>query len=302
MTVHYELATTSGSSGWRYSPTAYWPKDGSKLAFLAHAPASFSYYLVRDPGGNNDGTIATPTVSFTNTGLVVSDFCVRDQYYDLEPGTNQYSFSFENEPDLLYCDPIVDQTAVIDPTSSLARPVQIQFKHALAQVNFTARLKEPSANVVFISECEFKDEYSIASFNQNLSETGSAGVPSWTFPVMANKSAFYLPGLERGGQGVRIASTRNVELGGPIAIIPRDNLYMYPAYLNLAFLVRSDENPNGEQASWNIHFEEILGSQGFEMGKKYNIEIVFDVSRQEISFEPTVTEWETVSKTIEIAP
>ena len=143
-------------NGWRAQTRYYWPHNGGKLTFAAYSPSGLT--------GVTYGTTGFTFVGYNtgvNTGYV----------------------------DVLYSDRSYNKTASSANSNTPYAGVDIDFKHALSSIQFTAKKADSygdsDANTtnITITKISVYGVYNQADFNENIDETAPAtysATPAWT--------------------------------------------------------------------------------------------------------------------------
>lgn len=270
--VEYTANVKEGRGSWHTNPDKYWPKTG-KLSFSAVFPHDAAF-TVGDKGVALDDYTAILTKG--------------------------------DQVDLLYSNRVINQQGTaaetFDDTDNLYG-VQLPFHHALAQVTFSAKLKENSgigaSDHVKIKEIILKNVNSVADFTQGLVEAGNgsgAGTPAWSDHKTLADYANVVTNSD-----LTLTTTANTTNWTPILVIPGATWGSSKIY------IKYDLSYNGVTET-NIVVEKDLSaltysdsSAGFAIGKKYTYNIEFGLDK--IYFAPTaIDDWQgvTVSGGIDI--
>lgn len=262
----YVAGPAGPAACWRTDESFYWPRNGDELGFIALSPStltSFEDYV--------------PEISVGNTGFEISGF-----------------FNYP-QTDILYADPVINQTEVTDPANGQIRPVQINFKHAMAAIGVNVSLAQGYTNTITISRIDIVNIASCGDFRQNLPvEENIETTPYWTNLTAEN---YFLP-------IIKITDESDLTLS-PASDQPKNYDFhtvipqmIGEGKLRIKFSVNEPGADSAKVVDAEIPLAEIFeGEDSFEMGKKYMVNLILNIVPNEISFSPTVTDWETVEKT-----
>lgn len=200
-------------------------------------------------------------------------------------GVQVTNFDSGYQEDLLYCDPVTSTT----------NPVQIQFKHALSLVSVNARVTDDPTAELFIHIISLFPTFNKGDFNQNLpTEVAQSqeSVPSWT-NLSGDSRVYAISSSPEDPLSVDNTTIHNQ------LVIPQDfeNPDAYGAYISMN--IRLIRNGITRDYSKFVFLSDVFADcTGFEMGKKYDINLVIDSNslgqEPDIEITPTVTNWEVV--------
>lgn len=264
LAVSYSANVIEGRGGWHTTPHKYWPKTG-KLSFSAYSPADAASASIDEHG-----------VKFTSFTAAIGK---------------------DAQVDLLYSDRVVNQTANANVGVNLYG-VQIPFKHALAQVQFTAKLKADSGidagagDYVKIKSIVLSGIKTTGAFGQNLEDdTDGAGAPAWTGQATP---ATYANVVEDATYA--LTTTANSENFCPVLLMPQD--FTDDCEVTIIY----DLHINGVDefdipVTTKLNTLTYSGGNGakFVMGKRYVYDIEFGLEK--IYFAPVVNVYENISIT-----
>lgn len=265
--VYTETAEAIGWTGSRF-----WPKNG-KLAFQAYAPrVNESPY--------NGATIDATGVHFTNYTVALN-------------GTQK---------DLMYSGRTVDQTkAGFTPGVDYPQGVQLEFKHALSTIVFTAKIAENLGDVIVkFMEVTLTGVKNQGTFAQNMTsnDVQDNGAATWALSPSApivdyDNLIITAEGVQIGAEKINFWENSNV---ADLLVMPQQ---FGDATLNINYTIQTNEASGAIPQSFSQRLadltyydatnSEIPGCNSFEIGKRYIFNL--EIGIQKIRFQPVVYEW-----------
>lgn len=268
-------------STWKGATSQYWPLSASTLNFLAVTkwPASYSKDIV--------GT------TFTNSRADGATIVLGDN----KPST--VNSQDGSQHDLMYA---VGRGIVTQTDNSLsytgnaagnAAPVDMEFKHALAWVNFTAKsnvagftLRSITLNNAYyggtytITNNDNKDyTYDASSTN---SKTPTAVTGTWTLPT--DQASVAVPGWD--AAAVAVSPATATAIGNGLIVVPTNGIGETKSFMGFTIAYTF----NGQNFTYTYSSPTVL-----EQAKKYTYDITFTLT--EIEINPSVSNWDAVSST-----
>lgn len=268
----------TGTDGWVPATDYWWPEDGS-LTFQAYSPS------------------ATTGASIGATGVLFGD------------ATNMYKAIITNngQKDLMYSERTYDKKASSHTTdtgnaSDIYNGVDIQFKHALSALRFTAALQaayDTTTTPISITSIVLSGIKTEGHFNQNLADTKEAQQTtpaSWTVGTEANAYENIIP-----SSGLPVTSTSATALKNAsneecnLLVIPQEFTSNDDAKIKVNYTVNGVPQVFTQQLNLLTYTETTTDDNGdeFKIGKQYTFNIV--IALDKIYFAPVVTNWADVT-------
>ena len=256
--------TSDGTGAWISDPVYYWPKQGV-LSFDAYSPNG----LVGD-------------VSATaGDGIMVENHEVR--------------MTLSEQQDFLYATRALNKTTSTGGTNAIYDGVDIQFKHALAVVKFTAKTAEnySATTTIKIKTIEIQDINDKGTFNQNESSSN----PAWSAQTGSNKYV----ALEKGvfDESIAINSSSATPVGETVIVLPQ-NFSASTQKLHIEYFIKTIASGSVallQKADLYFHNTTALADNNkWEIGKRYTYNL--SIGLDKIYFAPSVTNWDDVNVTV----
>lgn len=261
-------------NGWRPIDRHYWPKNG-KMTFAAYSPTDVLNAL---------------THSYGKTGLYVKGF--------------QVEAASEDHVDILYSRRSYNKQKGSENTNTPYDEVDIDFEHALASIQFTARTAQQyTGTEIRLKKISIYGVNSKGDFNENITEAAPyqtyTAAPAWTNQgeVVAKADAYVYYDYTTGqpltdGKWVMNGVANQTDL----ICLPQD----LPTTGTV--IVTYSINPPGENTpEVNVTLEtslQTLDVKTWEPGMRYTYHLV--IGLDEIYFAPEVAPWDDVDVTPDI--
>lgn len=284
---------------WKAGQSYYWPKDGGSLTFFAYSlnKENLDFKTVNVEGSN---VKRSTVVCHSNTGIFA--------HIDL---------SVDKNVDFLVADPAKDKKSNVDEGKHFVDGVPTLFRHKLSYVIFNVKTdKNYSVE---------KKTFTLKSikFNNVSNVGGYRDFPSTTAPII--KAGFTPDGVTTvnytSGSAESFAQVITSENSG---ISPVDNFLYIPqtfadnATIEVVYTITTTVGSGTvtetvtETVTKTINLKDLFPktydtvdhtkviSEGWEMGKKYTINLTFTLD--EILWDPAVQDWEDVNIGTDTAP
>ena len=253
----------------------YWPKNGY-LTFAAYSPAD-----------------AKGTIHYGATGLTITNFKVNANGISKKEFGKTTTPSENVQYDLMYADRVIDQTKGDLNTGANYDGVNLNFKHALASVKFTAKLGAEYKNTtVKLKNIKLTGITSNGDFKEGIVTETEAGTPSWTAATAGAKTADFVA-YDNAGEVVSATAKKLTEFtdGKDFIMIPQE-FATADAKISISWSITNAQNVEIEQTdSFNlqdIKFDS-ASNGNWEIGKRYTYNII--IALDKIYFNPTVDTW-----------
>ncbi|MBO5865249.1 MAG: fimbrillin family protein [Bacteroidaceae bacterium] len=258
---------------WATDIVHYWPEVDYNLAFAAYSPAEFS-------------SAPSAVVSHTEKGLQIKNFVTAansDEQFDLMYTLRKYD---------------------LNKVAYANAAVPLAFQHALSSIVFSSQKSSSDVNYK-ITKIEVKGLFcEQADFNQNVTESYTAGVyseteaPVWENKVAASGVVTYTPGFTEFSVPVE-APAQFTSGESALLLIPQD----VPAEATVTVYYTKITNPGLPsektlETSATIKLKDFCYNNDgtnhyvntWERGKRYVYRIAFGQNTR-IYFEPSITDW-----------
>lgn len=254
--------TSDGTGAWISNPVYYWPKQGV-LSFDAYSP---------------NGLIGTVSAT-AGDGIQVEDHIVNT--------------TLSTQQDFLYATRALNKTTSTGGTNTTYDGVDIQFKHALAVVKFTAKTADDysATTTIKIKTIEIQDINDKGTFNQKESSLN----PAWSNQT---GSAKYVA-LENGDydHSNELNNTTATPVGETVIVLPQ-NFSASTQKLHIEYFIKTNASiPLLQKADLYFHNTDPLTvNNKWEIGKRYTYNL--SIGLDKIYFAPSVTNWTDVNVTV----
>lgn len=252
-------------NGWRPLDRHYWPKNG-KMTFAAYSPKELDSY--------------STSHSYTATGLKISGF--------------QVQADAKNHVDVLYSERSYNKEKTsADNTNTPYDEVDIDFKHALSSIQFTAKTKTNYGTTeIKLKKITLYGVNSKGDFDEKVDETVPGTYkdePTWTNPseVVAEANAYVYYNNTTGQALSDAAWVMNGQANQTDLICLPQTL---PATATVV-VTYSINPPGASTAAVDVTLEKKINTltTEWEPGKRYTYHLT--ISLDEIYFAPEVTDW-----------
>lgn len=253
-------------NGWRPLDRHYWPKNG-KMTFAAYSPTALASY--------------STSHSYTATGLKISGFQVQADAKD--------------HVDVLYSKRSYNKEKTsADNTNTPYDEVDIDFKHALSSIQFTAKTAaDYGTTVIKLKKITLYGVNSKGDFDEKVDEAVPDTYkddPTWTNPseVVAEPNAYVYYNNTTGQTLSDAAWVMNGQANQTDLICLPQTL---PATATVV-VTYSINPPGGSTDEVDVTLEKkinALTTTEWEPGKRYTYHLT--ISLDEIYFAPEVTDW-----------
>ena len=258
-------------NGWRPETRYYWPKNGY-LTFAAYSPT--------------DAKSASTAITYDATGLHIDGFQIAEDN--------------ANHIDLMYSQRSYDKKKVGGTTNTNTPydEVDLDFKHALSSIHFTAKLAQAyTGTTITLKKISIYGVNTKGDFDENVDETTPAtytSAPAWTSQseLLAEANAYvYFDGSQVLTDGVFVMKDN----ASQVDVIALPQTLPDDAIIKIEYTI--DAPGASTPAIDQVNIVEInkLATTEWLPGKRYIYNMTF--SFEEIYFAPEILNWESAADT-----
>ncbi len=248
-------------NGWRPETRYYWPKNGY-LTFAAYSPT--------------DAKSASSGITYDATGLHITGFQVADNN--------------ANHIDLMYSERSYNKKKGSTNTNTPYDEVDLDFKHALSSIHFTAKLAQDyTGTTITLNKISIYGVHTKGNFNENVTDGATyTAAPAWTGQSNpldeANAYVYYNSNqvLTTGVFAMKDA-TSQVDVIALPQTLPAD------AEIKIEYTIDAPGASTDPIAQVNTVKIADLTTKTWEPGKRYIYNMTF--SFEEIYFAPEIVDW-----------
>lgn len=259
-------------NGWRPNERYYWPKNGY-LTFAAYSPS---------------GAVPAENAHYAADGLTLVGF--------------QTATDNKNHVDLMYSQRSYNKKKTdTDNVNTPYDQVDIDFKHALSSIHFTAKLDNAyTGTEITLKKISIHGVYTQADFKENVNESTPgtyASDPAWINhdaynQTLPDHSAYV---YYKGNQLLSDAQWVMKDVAGQADIIALPQTLPDGAEILVEYTIDSPGNTTPAIDQVNIVKINGLATREWKPGKRYIYNMIFGFD--EIYFAPEILDWEAASDT-----
>lgn len=259
-------------NGWVALNKHYWPKNG-KMTFAAYSPSD----------------VNAESHEYTATGLKLKGFQV-------EPDA-------KNHIDVLYSERSYNKVKGSDDnTNADYNEVDIDFKHALSSIQFTARKRYPfDGTEIKLQKVSVYGVFTKGDFDEKVDETatGYESVPTWSNHSSSLDKT--LPYIYYNNPAGKVLDDKKWVMNGKdnqtdLICLPQPLAESANAIISYSINPPGDDTP-AVNVTVEARLDNIVGKK-WEPGRRYTYNIAIDLD--EIYFAPEVDSWDDVDVTPDV--
>jgi hypothetical protein len=259
-------------NGWVALNKHYWPKNG-KMTFAAYSPSD----------------VNAESHEYTATGLKLKGF--------------QVAPDAKNHIDVLYSERSYNKVKGSDDnTNADYNEVDIDFKHALSSIQFTARKRYPfDGTEIKLQKVSVYGVFTKGDFDEKVDETatGYESVPTWSNHSSSLDKT--LPYIYYNNPAGKVLNDKKWVMNGQdnqtvLICLPQPLAESAKAIISYSINPPGNDTP-AVNVTVEARLDNIVGKE-WEPGRRYTYNIVIDLD--EIYFAPEVEAWDDVVVTPDV--